>query len=195
VQSFSQDSVALLTADFRRVERNPADELVEQFYAELRRLAAARMKGERLDHTWQTTALVNELYLELVRVRQLTTINQINQEDKAAFLGFAAHLMKRLLIHHARPLYRRAQKISVEDGPEPAMDSAEALQDVDDALSRLASIDPKFRSVVEMRVFEGLTSDEIASKLNCSRRSVASYWNFARRWLEKEWAGSAFYDE
>jgi RNA polymerase sigma factor (TIGR02999 family) len=195
VQLFSGDSVALLTVDFRGIEQSPADELVKQFYAELRRLAAARMKGERTDHTWQTTALVNELYLELVKVRELSAINLVNQEDKAAFLGFAGHLMKRLLIHHARPLYRRVQKVPFEAGPEPLLEGTETLQEVDDALSRLAAIDPKFRSVVEMRVFEGLTGDEIASKLNCSRRSVATYWNFARRWLEKEWAGSAVYDE
>ena len=193
--SFSRDSVALLTADFRRAAPDAAGELVEQFYAELRRLAASRMKGERLDHTWQTTALVNELYLELVKIRQLTSASLINQEDKAAFLGFAGHLMKRLLIHHARPLYRRVQKVSFEEGPEPVLEGTGELQEVDNALSRLAAIDPKLRSVVEMRVFEGLTSDEIASKLNCSRRTVASYWNFARRWLEKEWAGNVLYDE
>ncbi len=195
MSSFSRDSAALLTVDFRRAEPHAADELVEQFYTELRRLATVRMKGERCDHTWQTTALVNELYLELVKVRELTAANLINQEDKAAFLAFAGHLMKRLLIHHARPLYRRVQKISFEEGPEPVTEGTEALQEVDHALSRLAAIDPKFRCVVEMRVFEGLTSDEIASKLNCSRRTVASYWNFARRWLEKEWVRSAVYDE
>jgi RNA polymerase sigma factor (sigma-70 family) len=99
--------------------------------------------------------------------------------------------MKRLLIHHARPLYRQMQRVPLEDETEPFGQRIEALQEVDDALSRLAAIDPKFRSVVEMRVFEGLTNDEIASKLNCSRRSVVSYWNFARRWLEKEWVGNA----
>ena len=67
--SFSPDSAVLLTADFRRVDQNSAGELVEQVYVELRRLAAARMKRERVDHTWQTTALVNELYIELVKVR------------------------------------------------------------------------------------------------------------------------------
>ncbi len=187
--------MALLTADFRRAEPNPADQLVEQFYAELRRLAGARMKGERLDHTWQTTALVNELYVELVKVRQLKAANLSNEDEKAAFLGFAGQLMKRLLIHHARPLHRRIQKVPFGEGPEPVIGGAEALQEVDEALSRLAAIDPKFRCVVEMRVFEGLTSDEIASKLNCSRRTVASYWNFARRWLEKEWVGGVLYDE
>ena len=188
MSSLSPDSVALLTADFRRLDQNPAGELVEQFHFELRRLAAARMKGERADHSWQTTALVNELYLELVKVRGLTSINPVNEEDKAAFLGFAGHIMKRLLIHHARPLYRRAQRVPLEKAPERIVEGTEALQEVEDALSQLAAIDPRFRTVVEMRVFEGLTSDEIASRLDCSRRTVASYWNFARQWLEKEWA-------
>ena len=191
MSSVSPDSVALLTADFRRVDQNPAGELVEQFHLELRRLAAARMSGERSDHTWQTTALVNELYLELVKVRGLTSVDFVNEQNRAAFLGFAGLIMKRLLIHHARPLYRRAQKVPLENAPERVVEGAAALQEVDDALSRLAEIDPRFRMVVEMRVFEGLTSDEIASRLDCSRRTVASYWNFARRWLEKEWAGNA----
>src|SRR6185312_13795388 len=191
MSSVSPHSVALLTADFRRTGTSPAGELVEQFHLELRRLAAARMKGERADHTWQTTALVNELYLELVRVRGLISVDLVNEQDKAAFLGFAGHIMRRLLIHHARPMYRRAQKVPLEGSLEPIAEGTEALQEVEDALSRLAAIDPKFRAVVEMRIFEGLTSDEIASKLDCSRRTVASYWNFARRWLEREWAGGA----
>jgi RNA polymerase sigma factor (sigma-70 family) len=58
-------------------------------------------------------------------------------------------------------------------------------------LSRLAAIDPKFRTVIEMRVFEGLTVDEIAGQLDCSPRTVASYWTFAKRWLEKELASTA----
>jgi RNA polymerase sigma factor (TIGR02999 family) len=186
----SPDSVGLVTADFRRIDQNPADELVEQFHFELRRLAAARMSGERADHTWQTTALVNELYLELVKVRGLISVDLVNEQDKAAFLGFAGHIMKRLLIHHARPLYRRAQKVPFEEAPERIVEGTEALQEVEDALSRLAAIDVRFRMVVEMRVFEGLTGDEIASRLDCSLRTVASYWNFARRWLEKEWAVS-----
>jgi RNA polymerase sigma factor (TIGR02999 family) len=194
VTPFSRDSATLSTADFRRIDANPAGKLVEQFYLELRRLAAGRMRGERSDHTWQTTALINELYLELVKVRELMAVG-VTDQDKAAFLGFAGQLMKRLLLHHARPLYRRAQKVRFEEGSQTVMESIEALQGIDDALSRLAAIDPKFRSVVEMRVFEGLTSDEIADKLNCSRRSVSSYWNFARRWLEKEWAGNVLYDE
>ena len=65
----------------------------------------------------------------------------------------------------------------------------ETLQEVEDALTQLAAINPKLRAIVEMRVFEGLTGDDIAARLGCSRRSVAVYWSVAKRWLQTQWAG------
>ena len=120
--SISPDSAVLSNIISGRV--NPecrADELIEQFYTEMTPFGGPPDEVERLDHTWQTTALVNELYLELVKVRELTSISPIEQADKAAFLGFAGHLMKRLLIHHARPLYRRVQRVPFEERSEPAI--------------------------------------------------------------------------
>jgi len=188
--AFPSDTVALLMANFRHGDCAAANKLVELCYPELRRLAAARMKSERAEHTWQPTVLVNELYLELIKVRSLAGGSGVNEQERAAFLGFAGHLMKRLLLHHARPLYRQMEKVEFQEGPESAVSSTETLGEVEEALSHLAAVDPKLRAVVEMRVFEGLTSDEIARQLGCSRRTVASYWNFAKRWLQKEWAGS-----
>jgi RNA polymerase sigma factor (sigma-70 family) len=107
-----------------------------------------------------------------------------------AFLGLAGHLMTHLLIEHSRPLYRRAEKVEFRERPNLAA-GAESLHLVEELLSRLAAIDPRFRAVIEMRVFEGLTGEEIAQQLGCSARSVASYWTFAKRWLEKELAGHA----
>jgi RNA polymerase sigma factor (TIGR02999 family) len=186
----SPDTVTSLMADFRHGDRAAAGQLAELFYPELRRLAAARMKSERTEHTWQPTALVNELYLELVKIRNLGGGTGVDEQERAAFLGFAGHLMKRLLLHHARPLYRQVEKVEFQEVPGSADAGIESLGHVEDALSRLGVIDPKFRAVVEMRVFEGRTSDEIAMQLGCSRRTVATYWNFAKRWLQKEWAGS-----
>lgn len=188
--ALSPDTVAVLMADFRHGDCAAANRLVELCYPELRRLAAARMRSERTEHTWQPTALVNELYLELVKVRSLGGGSGVNEQEKAAFLGFAGHLMKRLLLHHARPLYRQVEKIEFQEEPGSAGTGTETLGEVEEALSQLAAIDPRFKAVVEMRVFEGLTSDEIAARLGCSRRTVASYWNFAKHWLQKEWAGS-----
>ena len=180
------DSVARLMARFRQGDKAAARQLVELLYPELRRIAAAKMKGERSEHTWQPTVLVNELYLALVKMKALGGSCLDSDQEKAAFLGLAGHIMKRLLIDHARPLYRHADKIPFQEGPNVVAPGAESLQQVEEALSRLAAIDPKFRTVVEMRVFEGLTGDEIAEQLGCSPRSVATYWNFAKRWLQKE---------
>jgi RNA polymerase sigma factor (TIGR02999 family) len=184
------NNVARLMAEFRKGDKAAANQLIELLYPELRRLAAAKMRGERKDHTWQPTLLVNELYLALVKIKALGGgSNLAVDQEKAAFLGLAGHLMKRLLIDHARPLYRRAEKVAFQEGPNLIPAGAESLRFVEEALSRLAAIDPKFRTVIEMRVFEGLTGDEIAKQLGCSPRTVASYWAFAKRWLEKELAG------
>lgn len=180
------DTVARLMAQFRQGDKAAANQLIELLYPELHRLAAAKMKGERSAHTWQPTVLVNELYLTLVKIKALGGSGADSEQERAAFLGLAGHIMKHRLIEHARPLYRRAEKIPFQDGPDQATPGPESLQQVEEALSRLAAIDPKFRTVVEMRVFEGLTGDEIAVQLGCSPRTVATYWNFAKRWLEKE---------
>ena len=187
----ASDSVARFVAEFRKGDRTAVDRLVELLYPELRRLAVSKMKGERAEHTWQPTLLVNELYLTLVKIKALGGGSSpgTDQEEKAAFLGVAGLVMKRLLIEHARPLSRRSKKVEFRDRPNLIAEGAESLNFVEEALSRLAAIDPKFRTVIEMRVFEGLTGDEIAHQLGCSPRTVASYWTFARRWLEKELAG------
>jgi RNA polymerase sigma factor (TIGR02999 family) len=189
--ALSAETIGLLMAKFRHGDREAAGELVELCYPELRRLAAARMRTERTEHTWQATALINELYLELVKVRSLNGGSGSDEEEKAAFLGFAGHLMRRLLLHHSRPLYRRVERVEFQDGFAGSDKGIAALGEVEELLSRLSEINPKFRTVVEMRVFEGRTSDEIAQGLGCSRRTVASYWNFAKRWLQKEWAGAS----
>ena len=185
------ETVATLMAKFRQGDRQAANELVELLYPELRRMAVAHMKGERTEHTWQPTVLVNELYLALIKTKALQGSGSDSEQEKAAFLGLAGKIMKRLLIDHSRPLYRRAQKTPPPEGPDLGGAGAESLREVEEALSRLSAIDPRFRTVVEKRVFEGLTGDEIADHLGCSPRTVATYWNFAKRWLEKELAHPA----
>jgi RNA polymerase sigma factor (TIGR02999 family) len=176
-------------ADFRSGDKLAADRLVELLYPELRKLAAARMKGERTEHTWQPTSLVNELYLVLVKVKALGNGSRAD-EEKAAFLGLAGHVIKHLLIDHSRPLYRRADKVRLHDIPDLAQTGLEDVHFVEQLLARVGAIDPKLRTVIEMRVFEGLTGDEIAQQLGCSPRTVANLWTFAKRWLASELAGS-----
>lgn len=184
------DTVARLMADFRKGDNAAANRLVELLYPELRKLAVAKMRGERTGHTWQPTLLVNELYLALVKIKALGDGDEAAQE-KAAFLGLAGHVMKHLLIDHARPLYRRVEKVPLYEMTDHVLPGIENVQFVEEVLSRLGAINPKLRAVTEMRVFEGLTGDEIARELGCSPRTVANLWTFAKRWLANELAAAA----
>src|SRR3954454_298637 len=136
------ETVASLMSSFRAGDRTAAGRLVEIFYPELRRIAAARMRAERLDHTLQPTALVHQLYLELIKVKALRSTSSGAADDETAFLGLAAYLMKRLLIHHARPLSKRAEKTALPDFPTPESWTRNALLEIDETLNRLAAINP-----------------------------------------------------
>ena len=106
-------------AELRGGSPEAAGKLVEYFYPELRRLASVRMLGERSNHTWQPTVLVNELYLELTRIKALPpSSRREDQEERDAFFGLAAFLMKRLLVHHSRPLPKRVTKAEYEKRPD-----------------------------------------------------------------------------
>ena len=177
-------------AGFRNGDHQAAGRLVELFYPELRRIAAARMRAERPDHTLQPTAVVHQLYLELVKVKALRPAGSGGADEKAAFLGLAAYLMKRLLIHHARPLSKRAEKAELPDLCGPHSATEHSLVEIDDVLNRLAAINPALRRVVELRVFEGLTREEIAREMGCGTATVARHWSFARNWLEEAFAGT-----
>lgn len=180
--------VAQLMASFRDGDTDAARQLVDIFYPELRRIAGARMKGERQDHTLQPTALVSELYLELVRIGRLRPGGEDAEEERAHFLRLSAYLMRRLLIHHARPLSKRVERVELDARLANADPGPDMMHDVDRVLDRLNDVDPKLRHVVEMKVFEGLSIEEIALRLGCSVRTVMRHWSFAKLWLEKELA-------
>jgi RNA polymerase sigma-70 factor (ECF subfamily) len=182
-----REEVATLMAAFRAGDSAAGARLIELFYPELKRLAARHLMGERKEHSWQPTLLVNELYLELVRIKALPPQAGERHNEKAAFFALAGQIMRRLLIHHARPLSSKAQKVPLWD----EMDAGEAsLVEVEDILTRLGAIKPAIRTVVEMKVFDGLTAEEIALHLGCAAVTVNRYWQFARHWLRKEWTGA-----
>jgi RNA polymerase sigma factor (TIGR02999 family) len=182
----SPDTVARLMADFRSGDSVAAGKLVDLFYPELRRLAGERMRHERLGHTWEPTALVNELYLSLVKIRALRAIDSDREQEHQAFIRLAAHIMKRLLIQHARPLSKRATKIELFDILDTRSSGVEALAEVESALRELDAINPDVRAVVQLRVFEGLTGEETARRIGCGTATVTRHWNFARHWLARE---------
>src|SRR5262245_29665460 len=116
----SPDAAIELMAELRSGSPSAAGRLIELFYPELRRLAVARMRGEGFAHTWQPTVLVNELYLELTRIKSLPRGPESSEAGRDAFFGLAAFLMRRLLAHHARPLRKREGILSIADTPCPA---------------------------------------------------------------------------
>jgi RNA polymerase sigma factor (TIGR02999 family) len=179
------DEITGLMAAFRAGDNRAGGQLMERFYPELKRLAAGHLNRERQEHSWQPTLLVNELYLELIKIKALPPKGQDRDNEKAAFFALAGQIMKRLLIHHSRPISSKARKIPLWEGV--SIDGESSLLEVEDLLARLAAIKPAIRSVVEMKVFEGLTAEEIAPRLECSVVTVHRYWQFARRWLQTKW--------
>jgi RNA polymerase sigma factor (TIGR02999 family) len=168
-----------------------ADKLVPLVYRELHRVAARQMAREKPGHTLQPTALVHEAYLRLVNKRDLAW------QDRMHFFAVAAREMRRVLVDLAR--LRHAKKRGGMDARQVDLDevniySEENLGDLlvlNDALDRLAAIDPRQREIVELRFFAGLTVEEVAASLKISTRTVTREWNFAKAWLHAELAGDA----
>jgi RNA polymerase sigma factor (TIGR02999 family) len=174
-------------ADFRSGDSRAGGQLVELLYPELKRIAAGQMRREWNEHSWQPTLLVNELYLEVLKIKGLPPRSGDPENDKAAFLALANQVMKRLLIHHARPLSKKARQVPLEE--DLPLDAGTGILEVEDLLSRLAEVKPEIRTVAELKVFHGLTAEEIAARLGCATVTVNRYWQFARRWLRKELEG------
>ena len=166
-------------------DQQALDQLMPLVYGELRRIARQRLRRERPDHTLQPTALVHEAYLRLVDQRGATW------QNRAQFFGVAAQLMRRILVDHARrhQAAKRggsALKVTWDDAVIPAKERAEELVAVDEALSRLAEMDPRQGRVVELRLFSGLTVEETAEVLDISPATVKREWTAARAWLSRE---------
>jgi len=154
-------------------------------YGELRRLAQHYLRRERPDHTLRATALVHEAYLRLVDQRAVTW------QNRAHFFGVAAQLMRRILVDHARRHHAAkrggtALKVSLNDVVLAAEERAEDLVALDDALNRLAAMDPRQGRVVELRLFGGLTVEETAEVLRISPATVKREWTTAKAWLSRE---------
>lgn len=160
------------------------DRLMPLVYKELRRLAHHYMRDERRGHTLQTTALVNELYLRLAGVGEL------KWRGRSHFFAMAATLMRRVLVDHARQRARdkRGAGFQVTSLDENAVTSEAAVDIValDEALARLATVDPQQSRVVELRFFVGLSVKETAEALGVSPATVKRDWATAKLWLFNE---------
>jgi RNA polymerase sigma factor (TIGR02999 family) len=154
-------------------------------HLELRRIARRAMRGERPDHTLQATGLVNECYL------RLADGSAIEWRDRSHFFALSARLMRRILVDFARERQaakRGAGAAHTSDADPTAALPGRDLVALDDALAALAAIDPRKSQVVEMRFFGGLDTDEIASALGVSSKTVLRDWQLAKAWLRNELA-------
>jgi RNA polymerase sigma factor (TIGR02999 family) len=160
-------------------------------YVQLRRLAASQMRKERGGHSLQTTALVHEAYLRLIR------IGKLQWQDRAHFFAVSARIMRRILVDGARARCRvkrgggaaheaHDQGFDFDQMAAPDTERSTELCALDDALVSLAGVDPRRAQVVEMRFFGGLSVDETAEILSVSPQTVMRDWRLARAWLTRE---------
>jgi len=188
----AQSEVTAALAAWSAGDRGALSRVLPQIYDELRALAAQHLRKERPGHTLQATALVHEAFL------RLSGRERVHVEARVQFFAVAAQAMRRVLVDHARR--RQAEKRGGAEAPVPITEVAEAelaaapqvdLLDVDDALVRLAALDPRQAEVVELRFFAGMEMAEIAAALEISESTVRREWRMARAWLRHQLSGSA----
>ena len=176
-----------------RREAADADDVIHELlplvYDQLRGLARRQMKAERVDHTLQATALVNEAFCRLVGDRK------IPWDGPAHFYAAAAEAMRRILIDYARTRGRQKRggnrkRVPLTDINLGDSDACDDILALDEALSRLEGENAEAAKVVQLRFFAGLSIDETAEAMGLSPRTVDRRWKFARAWLYQNMAGS-----
>ena len=175
--------------DWGRNDKLGLDQMLPVVYQELHRLASRYMSQEPTGHTLQPTALVHEAYLRLIDQRR------VDWRNRAQFLGLAANMMRRILVNHARDrsAHKRgggAQPVSLSMVESPSGRPDVGLIGLEEALERLAALDPRKARVVELKFFGGLTIEEIAEVLQVSVATVEREWAFARAWLYEALEGA-----
>jgi RNA polymerase sigma factor (TIGR02999 family) len=184
----STGDATLLLAEMRRGNSEALPRLISLVYNDLRRLAAHCLKDERAGHTLHPTALVHEAYLRLVDQ------TRAGWQNRAQFMGVAAQIMRRILVDYARQRAAAKRGGGVQAIELDSVDSAggiaisEELLAVDEAVSRLAELDPQQARIVEMRYFGGLTVEETADALGVAPRTVKRDWAMAKAWLRVEFS-------
>src|SRR5229473_5703875 len=181
----STHEVTQLLIEWSNGDKAALDKLMPLIYDELRRLAHHYMSREHPGHTLQTTAVVNEAYLRLIN-RQ-----RVRWQNRAHFFAIAAHLMRSILVDHARSYaYAKrgggARKIALDEAMIVSQQRAAEVVALDDVLKELADFDPQQSRIVELRFFGGLTIEETAEALDLSPATIKREWNTARAWLYRE---------
>jgi RNA polymerase sigma factor (TIGR02999 family) len=191
MESVEPHKITKLLKDWAGGHTEVESQLIQLVYDELRRLARHYRRHLGGGDTLQTTALVHEAYLRLVK------IDEVGWRDRAHFFALAAQLMRRILIDAARA--HAAIKRGGPDGriahpdldalPAPESDRGSELIALDEKLVELARLDPRRARVIELRVFGGLSHEETAEILGISPQSVMRDWRLAKAWLLRELSG------
>jgi RNA polymerase sigma-70 factor (ECF subfamily) len=175
-------------------DKSAYDDLIPLIYDELHLVASSMMRRERVHHTLQTTALVNEACIRLLR------LENVAWEDRAHFIRVAASAMRRVLVDHARGKNRQRRGSGVTPLPLDEIERQGAvffdypdlrILALDAALDKLAEVEDRKAQVVELLYFGGLTREEVADVLGVTRRTVYRDWSLARLWLIRELEGCA----
>jgi RNA polymerase sigma factor (TIGR02999 family) len=166
-------------------DANSANELLPLVYQELRRLAAHKMANEKAGHTLQATALVHEAWL------RLNASNRQEWRGRQHFFSATAEAMRRILVENARRKLRirhggQFERVDCELIDLPLAGDDEKCLRVNEALDRLAQVDPRKAEVVKMRMFVGLGVQDIAAAHDASEKTVQRDWIFAKAWLSRE---------
>ncbi|MFL6466605.1 MAG: sigma-70 family RNA polymerase sigma factor [Pyrinomonadaceae bacterium] len=177
--------ITQLLIAWRNGEPKALDDLMPLVLRELKKIARNFMRGQRVGHTLQTTGLVNEAFVRLV------DSNRVNWQDRSHFFAISAQLMRRVLVDIARRKNSAKRggervQVSLADDVKAAPQRETDVVALDEALERLAQLNPRHSRIVELKYFGGLTEDEIAETLNISVRTVRRDWNLARAWLFRE---------
>jgi len=187
----NRDSLTDILAAFdggdKTAVENSVDRLFTAVYAELRKLAASYLARERPGHTLQATALANEAYLRLIEQ------SRVAWRGRTHFFAVAAQAMRRVLVDHARGRLRHKrggglERVTFVDDVNPALGTECTLEEIvalDEALTKLADLDPRQARLVEQRFFGGLTVEEAAAELGVSTRTAEGDWLHAKAWLNR----------
>ncbi|MEM8758069.1 MAG: ECF-type sigma factor [Planctomycetota bacterium] len=186
------DGTLEATTALRRLtmgEAHAADDLTPVLYDELRRLAGSMLAAERAGHTLQATALVHEAYVKLIDQRTVTA------DNRSAFMGLAATVMRRVLVDHARAKNRLkrgggARRVVLDEGaigaPEHTASDGLDVEQLDAALTKLGELDERKARLVELRFFCGIDEKDAAELVGVSRATASREWRMARSWLARE---------
>lgn len=185
-------AVTQLLARAQSGDRLATDELFPIVYDELRQIAGRLLKDESRAPTLQATSLVNEAYLRLIGPLDVTSPqDKATWQNRAHFFGAAALAIRRILTDHARERNRLKRggglgRVPLDDSLSISSEQDVDLVSLDDALTRLATVDEQKARVVSLRFFAGLTVDQTALALGVSPSTVARDWQFARVWLSRD---------